>query len=81
MSMFEPENSLGPKTGNSEVVGKVKKMFTRALSEKNTKLMLEQTKVPEDCTFLATKRVNLEIWALAEKPTQQISGHRMQPTD
>ena len=66
ISMFEPENSLGPKIGNSEVVGKVKKMFTRALSEKNTKLMLEQTKVPEDCTFLATKRVNPEIWALAD---------------
>ena len=69
---YATEAATGPPIGIESVVGKAQLMFSKSMHPEFMKLKLENTKVPENCPFMLTKRINPEIWALASTEAHNI---------
>ena len=58
---YNDEQKFGPEV-SSTIAGATKVFWQKELSEERFKKTLEAAKIPSNCSFLATKQVNKEIW-------------------
>ena len=78
---YQEKQDFGPEI-SSTIAGAAKVFWQKNMSEETLTKTLESSKMPNNCKFLAVKKVNKEIWTCTSPDimTRDLSLQKMQET-